>query len=44
MAHTLESILQKPPLFIEEISSITSISAGRGAIAVSFICNDAKEA
>jgi hypothetical protein len=42
MSHTLETILQKPPLFIEEISSITSISAGRGAIAVSFICNDAQ--
>ena len=37
MANSLEHLLQQKPDFIEEVSSITSVSAGDGAIAVSII-------
>lgn len=44
MAMELEKLIGKPPLFIEEISPITAISAGNGAVAISYTWNnDAKE-
>ncbi|MDD4029227.1 MAG: DegV family protein [Caldisericia bacterium] len=43
MALELEKLVGKPPLFIEEISPITAISAGDGAVAVSYTWNETKE-
>lgn len=37
IAADLESLLHQKPVFIEDVSSITSVSAGDGAIAVSMI-------
>jgi len=37
MAEILEKLLQQKPDYIEEVSSITSISAGDGAVAVSVL-------
>ena len=39
LAQELEILIGKKPAFIEEISSITATSAGRGALAVSFIAS-----
>ncbi len=39
LAHELETLIGKKPAFIEEISSITATSAGRGALAVSYIAS-----
>jgi uncharacterized protein len=38
-ARVFTDIIGCPPDFIEEVSSITAVAAGRGAIAVSFITN-----
>jgi len=40
MAMELEKLIGKPPLFIEDISPITAISAGNGAVAISYTWND----
>lgn len=42
-AKELEIMLGKPPKYIEEISSVTALHVGEGAVAVGFIREEAKE-